>query len=481
MVVSMPRAAVVTMSGIPVGREKSAPANFRVDLLGMVELLLSHLTPTLCETVFRRHRKTERERKWTFYALCLFWTAVIVRRPPSLRHGLDHTRKGRGRDKLWPRVLARAEAFFEKAQGQRPGLFMHLYRAFVESILPDAPEAYASWMGGLRRHFAEIHIVDGSRLDAICHGLKILHDVRAPILPGCVTAFYDLYRGFCREFLFFPNAAEAELPRGQKALGWIASGALIVGDRLYSSLQYFRVLAERNLFGLFRKNGRLKIRRLEVLSRKQGSRSLLEDLLVEVGCGVGEPKRKLRLIRYRGQGRRLDLLTSVLDPKMLSAEDAVRLYGLRWSVERLFLDLKETLDLHGLYAMHPNIVAQQVYAAALVHVAFRIAQAKIAQKAGVLPEQLSPAKLFPKLAQAANDYCVSQIRDAGIRQANPGVEIKFPSMRTMPFAYTRLGTILLEKRSPHRRRRRFCPSRRRWKSFAHVTGGPTLLQSASVD
>ena len=476
----MPRAAVATMSGIPPGQEKPAPSNLRVDLLGMVELLLSHLTPTLCETVFKRHRKTERERKWTFYALCLFWTAVIVRRPPSLRHGLDQTRKGRGRDKLWPRVLARTEAFFEKAQGQRPGLFMHLYRAFVRSILPAAPEAYASWMKDLRQRFPEIHIVDGSRLDAVCHRLKILHDVRAPILPGCVTAFYDLYRGFCREFLFFPNAAEAELPRGQMALVWITRGALIVGDRLYSSLQYFRVLAEHNLFGLFRKNGRLKIKRLEVLSRKQGSRGLLEDLLVEVGCGIGEPKRRLRLIRFRGQGRSLDLLTSVLDPKMLSAEDAVQLYGLRWSIERMFLDLKETMDLHGLYASHPNIVAQQVYASALVHVAFRVAQAKIAQKAGVLPEQLSPAKLFPKLAQAANDYCVCRIRDEKIRQMNPGIEIRFPSMRAMPFAYTRLGRILLEKRSPHRRRRRFCQSRRRWKSFAHVTGGPTLLQSASV-
>ncbi len=470
-----------TMSGIPAGKHKPVHKDQRVDLLGMIELLLSQLTPALCETVFKRHRRTERERKWTFYALCLFWAAVIVRRPASLRHGLDQTRKGRGRDKLWPRVLARVEAFFEKAQGQRPGLFMHLYRAFVQGILPQAPEAYASWMQGLRRHFPEIHIVDGSRLDAVCHGLKILHDVRAPILPGCVTAFYDLFRGFCRELIFFPNAAEPELTRGQMALGWIASGALIVGDRLYSSLQYFRLLSEHKLFGLFRKNGRLKIRRLGVLSRRQGGRGLLEDLWVEVGCGVGEPKRKLRLIRCRGQGRSLDLLTSVMDPKLLSAEDAVVLYGLRWSVERMFLDLKETLDLHGLYATHPNIVAQQVYAAALVHVAFRVAQAKIAQKAGVLPEQISPAKLFPKLAQAANDYCVAQIRDDAIRRANPGVAIRFPSLRTMPFAHTRLRSILLEPRSPHRRRRRFCPSRRRWKSFAHVTGGPTLLQSASVD
>ncbi len=469
------------MSGIPVGREKITTADLRVELLGMVELLLQHLTPALCETVFKCHRRTERERKWTFYAVCLFWAAMIIRRPPSIAHGVDQTRKGRSRDKLWPRVLAGTRAFYEKAEGQRPGLFMHLYRAFVQSILPKAPEAYASWMQDLRQHFPEIHVVDGSRLDAVCHGLKIVHDVRAPILPGCVTAFYDLYRGFCREIIFFPDAAEAELPRGQMALGWMAPGALILGDRLYSSLQYFRVLSEHGLFGLFRKNGRLKIKRLEVLSRKQGSRSLLEDSLVEVGCGVGEPKRKLRLIRYRSQGRRLDLLTDVLDPEKLSAEDAVKLYGLRWSVERLFLDLKETLDLHSLYACHPNLVAQQVYAAALVHTAFRVAQAKIAQKAGLLPEQLSTAKLFPKLAQAANDYCVSHIRDEKIRKLNPDVKIRFPSMRTMPFAYTRLRSILLEHRSPHRRRRRFCASRGRWKSYAHVPGGPALLKSASVD
>jgi hypothetical protein len=476
----MPRAAVATLSGVPAGREKLAAGQSRVDLLGMVDLLLSHLTPALCETVFKRHRRTERERKWSFYAVCLFWTAVIVRRPPSLKHAVDQTRKRKGQDQLWPRVLARPRAFFEKAQGQRPGLFMHLYRAFVKSILPDAPEAYASWMSPLRQHFPEIHIVDGSRLDAVAHRLKIAQGNHAALLPGCVTAFYDLFHGFCREILFFPNAAQAELPRGQKALNWIAPGALIVGDCLYSYTQYFRKLSQAKLFGLSRKNPILKIRRLQLLSRRQGSRSLLEDSLVEVGSGNKEPKRKLRLIRYRAKGRSLDLLTSVLDPKKLSAEDAVKLYGLRWSVERLFLDLKETLDLNCLYASHPNLVAQQVYATALVHAAFRVAQAKIAQHAKVLPEQISPGKLFPKLAAAANDYCVCQLHADKVRQLNPGVRIRFPSMKTMPFASTPLDAVMLERRTTRRKRHR-PTSPGRWKSYAHIPGGPTLLRSISVD
>lgn len=477
----MPRVPTDPTSAIPEGFEKPITnGNLRVDLLDVTRLLLDHLTEPLCKAVFKEHRDKERERKWTFFALNRFWTAMIIRHPSSIEDGLTETRKGRGRNKLWPRVKAEPEAFSGKAQGQHPRLFQALCAAFTASLLKEAPPAYASWMAGLREHFPEIFIVDGSRLDAICHRLKILWPVRSPILPGCVSVFYDLFRGGARQAIFFPDAAEAELPRAQDALTWITRGSLILGDRLYASIQYFRLLGELGLHGLFRRNGRLKIKRLEVLSCRQGSRSLLEDLLVEVGCGVNHPKIKLRMIRYRGQGRRLDLLTEVLDPKVLPAEKAVALYGLRWGIERMFLDLKKTLKLHNIYAAHPNLVAQQFYATVMVYNAFRVAQARIAGKAGILPEQISPQKLFPKLARCSNDWAVSQLTMIGVCEANPGVQLKEPNWNIMPFAYTHLRAILLQRRKGRRRRRRYCASRKRWKSLAHVPGGPTLLKLATV-
>jgi hypothetical protein len=477
----MPKKALSPLSAIPDGKEKSAHKELRVDLLGMIRLLLDYLTPALCESVFNQCRNTERERKWTFYAVNLFWAAMIIRHPSAIQQGLDQTRKGRGRDKLWPRVMASARAFFKKADGLRPHLFQTLYQAFTVRILPKAQPVYASWMKGLLKRFPDVLAVDGSRLDAVNHNLGILRHVRAQVLPGCLTVFYDIFRGISRQVLFYPDAAEAELPRAQEALNWIVKGTLLLGDRLYASVQYFHLLASLELYGLFRKNGRLKIRRLEVLSRKQGSRSFLEDVLVEVGCGQRHPKITLRLIRYRSPGRKLDLLLSVLDPGKLSAEEAVSLYGLRWTIERMFLDLKETIDLHTLYSSHPSLVAQQIYAAAMVHTAFRIAQAGIARKAKVLPEQLSPAKLFPKLAQAANDYCVAQQIVLKTRELNPGVKIRFPSWQSLSTAYTRLEYLLARHRNGRRRKKRFCVSGRRWKSFAHVPGGPSLLKSLTVD
>ena len=477
----MPRKPPDPTSAIPPGCAKPICQTMRVDLLKMIGLLLDHLTPALCEAVFQRYRSTERTRKWTFYAVNLFWAAMIVRHPPSIQHGLDQTRKGRGRDQLWPRVMAAPQAFFQKAQGLRPSLFKATYDAFTRRILPKARPAYASWLGRVRERFPEILIVDGSRLDAIAHRLKLLRVERAQVLPGCLTVFYDLFRGITRHVLFFPNAAAPELPRAQAILKGLAPGTLLLGDRLYASIQYFHHLARLKLYGLFRRNGRLTLKRLQVLSRQQSGRSLLEDALVEAGCGVDQPTLTLRLIRYRGQGRRLDVLTNVLDPRRLSPEEALALYRLRWSVERLFLDLKETLDLHGLYASHPNLVAQQVYAAAIVHTAFRVAQAGIAQQARVLPEQLSPAKLFPKLAQAANDHCAVRVYALKTRALNPGVAITFPGWHTIPSAYTTLGTIVVRHRTGPRRRRRFCASRTRWKSFMHVTGGPTLLRQSVLD
>ena len=52
----------------------------------------------------------------------------------------------------------------------------------------------------------------------------------------------------------------------------------------------------------------------------------------------------------------------------------------------LVFDLKEVLNLHRFYTGSPNGAAMQVYAAALVHTAFRVAQGHIAQASGTQPE-----------------------------------------------------------------------------------------------
>jgi hypothetical protein len=109
-----------------------------------------------------------------------------------------------------------------------------------------------------------------------------------------------------------------------------------------------------------------------------------------------------------------------------SAAEALSLYPHRWTIERLFFDLKEVLNLNRVYAANPNAVAMQVYAAGCVYNAMRVAQAEVAAAAGLAPEAISPAKFFPKMAAACHAYALFELWFLEARRANPGQRLRKP-------------------------------------------------------
>ena len=116
---------------------------------------------------------------------------------------------------------------------------------------------------------------------------------------------------------------------------------------------------------------------------------------MRAGTGRSVRSRKsLRWIRWRHGRTCHEVLTNVLAPERLAAPEAVALYTARWSVERMYFDLKEVLNLNRIYAANPNAVAMQVYAAGLVYNAMRVAQADAAAVAAC-PVSTSPAKFSP--------------------------------------------------------------------------------------
>jgi DDE family transposase len=450
----------------------SVASEQRIELLGTVELLHDHLTTSLCQTVFQQTRTTERERQWSLEALVSFWTEVILRAPQSLTQALQEAALGNGSG--WPPVQASPEAFFQRCQSLGWHFFANLYEAFLSQVLPQAQPCYASPVHTLREHFHEVWIVDGSRLDAVAKRLKLLWDVRAQVLPGCLTAFYDLYRGLVRHLAFNADAAAGELPRAIAALAHIPKGTLLVGDRLYGVGAFFAALRERGLFGLCRRNGRQSWRWLCELSKTYIAGGTAWDTLIEVKGNKDIPTQTLRWLRWRKGRERWEMLTNVVEPQRLSIRDALSLYPWRWKVERLFFDLKEVLNLHRFYTGSPNGVAMQVYAAALVHTAFRIAQGHIAQAIGTQPEEISPARFFPRMAAAAIGLTWSELAFIEIQKANPGIDLQKPAWHRCDFAWTTFAHIRVESRNGRRRKRRFCKSRKQWRSFTHIPGGKKL-------
>lgn len=330
----------------------------RIELLGTVELLHDHLTASLCQTVFHQTRTTDRERQWSLEALALFWTEVILRAPHSLTQALQEAARGNGVG--WPQVQASPEAFFQRCQQLPWRFFVNLHAAFSTQILPQAQPVYAAPLRDLRERFAEVWVVDGSRLDAIVKRLKLLRDVRAPVLPGCLTAFYDLYRGIVRHLAFEADAAAAALPRATAALKHVPEGTLLVGDRLYGVGAFFAALRAQGLCGLCRRKGRQSWRHLRDLSKASVAGGTAWDTRIEIKGKADIPTQTLRWLRWRKGRQSLELLTHVLEPERLSLRDALRLFPGRWKVERVFFDLKEVLNVHRFYVSSPNGVAMQV-------------------------------------------------------------------------------------------------------------------------
>jgi len=309
---------------------KRAPKRW-VRLLETVRLLHRLLDKTLCEEAFRAVRSSERERKLSLFLLVRFWVAVLVRAPESLTQLLQEARKGGG--VLVPALEATEEAFFQRCRDLSSKFFAELYRRFLARVLPEALPDYEGELGGLRSRFSAVCVIDGSRLDAVAHRLKILRDVRAPVLGGCVTAVYDLFRGITQGLFYYADAAVGEMRRVMEVLDAIPRGALTVNDRAYGNGKYFDALEERGLFGLVRRSRAWSLRTLEELGRIQRGGLVLVESVVEAGREEGAEPRVLRRFEvYRGRKRVLDLVTDVLDRRRLPMHQAIRLYGRRWTV-----------------------------------------------------------------------------------------------------------------------------------------------------
>jgi Transposase DDE domain len=454
------------------GVARSAPVS--VDLVRILELLRTHITAALCQTVFATVRVTERQRRWTLQALVEFWLAVILRAPRALSQALYETLEGS--EPLFPLVEATPEAFFQRCQRLRPAFFAAIFARFTAGLLPATPLRYAQELAEVQARFAGVVVVDGSRLAALAHRLKLLWAERAVVLPGCLLAVYDLGRGLCRSLDFCADAAAGELARAQAALRVLPRDTLVLADRLYGNGVWFATLAAHGCWGLVRQNRRLGLRKRQCLTRRTLQGGRCTDWLVETGGTRRTPPQRLRYIRWQRGASVRAVLTNVLDPARLSAPEALALYGQRWTIERLFFDLKEVLNLNRVYAGNPNAIAMQVYAAGCVYNALRVAQAEVAEAAGLAPEAVSPAKFFPKMAAACHCAALFELWFLDTQTANRGRRLRKPPVQQRRFAQLPLAAILVEARTGPRRKRRFCKARRKWKSFTRVRGGRKLLK-----
>src|SRR2546422_11173163 len=120
----------------------------------------------------------------------------------------------------------------------------------------------------------------------------------------------------------------------------------------------------------------------------------------------------------------------------------------------------------------------QVYAAAIVYNALRVAQSEGAAQVGWAPEQLSPAKFYPKVATATYLYLHRQQWERKFRTRYRRLHLRLVGGRRR-WVRAAPEPVQIEARAGHRRTRRLKPARPGCKSFAPVRRGPPCTALSS--
>jgi len=459
-------------------RKKLQLAVEEVPSSSYLAIIWKYLSAALCEEVFTTTRIAERRRKWTLFAMIWFWIALLQSRYTSQTRALLESQ--RGSSPLFPPVDATPEAFFQKVQKMRPAFFQNLFRAFTDKLKPLGTRCFESELPVTVEGFPEVYALDGSRLAKVARMLKVVQKVTKAIVPGSMEAVYDLRRGILHHLHFDPDGCVGEIRMLEKVLDVIAKGTLLLADRYYAKPIIWQALAERGLFMVTRYNKTVKKIRVAVIESSRSSALSFDDFIVDMGGSKsGTTPVRLRWVRIWGPRFDYTILTNVLDPKLLTPQQLLVLYRRRWSVERMYLTLKEVLNLNTLYNCSPAAVGQQVYATAILYNALRVAQGRIAKKAGIAPEMLSPEKLFPVLIEhyikATELLIAADIMAEREHRRLPDLHEKDLEMDMFPWLRIRIRDHLLEKRSQDRRQRRYCKGRAQATSYKLVPGAKKLL------
>lgn len=259
--------------------------------------------------------------------------------------------------------------------------------------------------------------------------------------PGCgfpvpkVLALFDAFSGMVLEALC-PPLFTHEQSSVWRLHPTLAAGDLLVGDRGFCSYVHLAMLHLRGVFGLFRLHQRqivdFRPRRKPRRKGKKGRgqrgkpssrfvrRLGRHDQVVEWVKPKQRPKWMLlpeqfdalparlpvRELRYHltGRGRRtrvVTIATTLLDPTRYPKGKVAELYGLRWSVETHFAELKATLQMRRVKSRTPDGVRKELAVYCLVYNLVRAAMVRAARRQGTTPDRISFVDALRWLLSAA--------------------------------------------------------------------------------
>lgn len=278
------------------------------------------------------------------------------------------------------------------------------FRAALDQVVSSVVAAAGLTLSGALGAFDDVRVYDGT-------GQRVPPRGRAT-LPGCTAGKagtkwllgYSLKTGLLEHGLCGAETA-SETPLWRALVPEFTRGVLYLFDLGFFERQLFADAQAAGAHVLMRLKSNAKVRvvghlldseskktpgwslkyYLQRVSRRRGT---VFDL--DVIWGKGKQAIALRLVGFAHTSSNIRLYLTTVPRELLSANEVIQGYRLRWLVELLFREIKQSADLGRSFTADKNAIEALTYGAMLAHVLVRSLRIQTALENEVPLEQLRP-------------------------------------------------------------------------------------------
>jgi Transposase DDE domain len=298
-------------------------------------VLENFFQPQRLDSLFERVAQRQYTRTLLFSALIELMFAVVLCIEPSVYAAYRLRKK---------RLRVSDQAVYDKLDGMELGVSSALVEDSAQqaaAVINALGARRPPWLPGYR-----VRILDGNHLSGTEHRLEELRTTWAAALPGKVLDVIDPETGLSLQVFLTPDGHAQERSLLDEVLVKVEKRDLWIADRNFCTLKFLFGIAAAEAFFLIRQHGSLqgKLRGRRRLIGVGPSGKVYEQAVELTYEGVTRTLRRITV--ELNQATRdgdwvLHILTNL--PARISAVVVAKLYGKRWTIETLFLEVTQTL------------------------------------------------------------------------------------------------------------------------------------------
>ena len=270
----------------------------------------------------------------------------------------------------------------------------------VTTMLLAQKEAIQKPLAGFAKG---VFAIDEMTLDAVAKRLPSLHKIEGAVLPGKVSAIFDIRMQLWKHVAFQANPLQNSKVAARGLLDHIETGSMILADLGYFAFEWFDDLTRQGYHWVSRLRKKTSYTLIHVLHE---SGSTLDAIVFLGAHRADRSEHAVRLVCFTIKETTFTYITNVLQPELLSIREISALYARRWDIEMMFNMVKTHLHLHMIWSGYENVVQHQLFAVFTVAQCILGLRSDLAQRADVDVFDISldlMIRWIPRFAKEGSD------------------------------------------------------------------------------